>query len=773
MVTEKESINSGITIGNKKIGPGQPIFIIAEAGVNHDGTIEKARMLIDIAVAAGVDAVKFQTWKTKALILQRTKKAAYQEEQTGQENPGESQFDMIQKLELSYESFRELKQYCEQKGILFLSTPDEEESATFLNTLGVPCFKIGSGELNNPLYLKHVARFGKPIILSTGMGTIEECKRARDVLFSAGNTQLVMLHCTTDYPTPLTDVNMRAMKTLDVEMNTDLNHESSQLSQPPKLFPPVLIGYSDHTKGIAVPIAAAAMGACVIEKHFTYDTNADGPDHKASLSPEELREMVQKIRETETILGSAEKKPTQREIANKKVVRKSIVAKQPIAAGQVMHESMIVTKRADGAGVTAENYELVVGKKAVKYIGVDEVITKGHLEQTQTSHTRGTRQRCICVVTGTRADYGILSPVMRTIQKYPSLDLQVLACGMHLSEEFGSTINDIEKDGFVISETVEMLPQKDTGGAMAYAISKGMQGFVKKLTNLKPDIVVVLGDRIEAFSATVAASFLNIPVAHVSGGDKSKSGRDEEMRHAMTKFAKIHFPATKTSGERIIKMGEDPWRVFVVGEPSIDTMLQETLHTKEELQNLLPDTDFSQPYVLLVQHPLTTEAHAASKQIQESLEALKKAGIQTIVLYPNVDSGGREMIQTIKAYQNTPLFKVYKSLPHKVYLSVLKHAACIVGNSSSGIVEAPTFKLPAINIGIRQEGREHASNVIHVAPEEQAITKALQTALSPEFRNSLKDVVSPYGAGNTSEKIVKVLAEIKLDETLLKKTIAY
>lgn len=742
--------------GTRLIGHGQPVFIIAEAGVNHDGNLEKAKRLIDIAHEAGVDAVKFQTWKTEALILQGTKKAAYQEENTGKE---ESQFDMIKKLELPYEHFRELKQYCDEKGILFLSTPDEEESAQFLNGL-VPCFKIGSGELTNIFFLKCVAKLGKPIILSTGMGTVDECRKARDVIFSTGNKQLIMLHCTSDYPTPFSDVNLRAMETLDTEMNRDAG--------------PVLVGYSDHTEGISVPVVAAAQGAVVIEKHFTYDKNAAGPDHKASLSPDELKEMVRKIRETEIILGSAEKKPTPREQETKKVVRKSLVAKVPIARGEVITEENITAKRAEVRGFTADRFEEVVGRRAAKNIGVDEIIDEKNTMATDAVEAVSTNsKRKICVVTGTRAEYGILRPVIAAIKKHPNLELQLVAAGMHLSEEFGMTKNEIEKEGYAVDAMVDMLPETDDEAAMARAAARGITGFVEAFKKISPAIVVVLGDRIEAFAAAVAGSFLNIPVAHISGGDKTKAGRDEEMRHALTKFAKIHFPATKTSGERIVKMGEDAWRVFVVGEPSIDTMKEERLLEKEELKKYA-SLDFTKTYAVVVQHPVTTETEKAGEQMRATLAAVQKEKIPALVLYPNADSGGRRMIEVIKEYEKYEKeFAVVKSLPHVVYLSMMKHAACIVGNSSSGIVEAPTLKVPAVNIGIRQEGRECASNVVHVSQGEEQIRRAIKTVLSPPFKEQVKSCVNPYGEGNTSKKITDVLAAIPLDERLLKKTIAY
>lgn len=358
-----------IKIADRTIGKDEPCFIIAEAGVNHDGDIEKAKHLIDIAKESGADAVKFQTWITENLCMTNTKKAEYQKEHTGEG----SQFEMIKKLEISFKDFKALKEYCDKKGIIFMSTPDDRESAEFLVNLGIPAIKIGSGELNNLLYLKFLARFNKPIILSTGTGTLKDVKKAVDTLHETGNLDIVVLHCTTDYPTKLYDVNLRAMLTMKEQFN-------------------VLVGYSDHTLSMDVPVIARALGAVVIEKHFTYDKNAFGPDHKASFSPKELTEMVKSIRELdmlsvkkrmekarqtenfELIMGNAEKIPTERELENLLLIRKSIVAKTDIKAGQKITEDMLIMKRADEGGIPTDKYHEVVGKKAKNKIKKDTLI---------------------------------------------------------------------------------------------------------------------------------------------------------------------------------------------------------------------------------------------------------------------------------------------------------------------------------------------------------------------------------------------------------------
>ena len=328
------------------------VFIIAEAGVNHNGDINLAKKLIDVAVEAGVDAVKFQTWKTELLVTKEANQAEYQTENTG---INESQFDMLKRLELSYDEFRELKNYCDIKNIMFLSTPDEFESANFLCELQ-EIFKIGSGEITNLPYLRHIGKLNKKVILSTGMADIGEIEDALDVLVAAGTNKknIIVLHANTMYPTPMEDVNLRAMQTIG---NTfDVHY-----------------GYSDHTLGIEVDIAAVAMGATVIEKHFTLDKTMEGPDHKASLEPDELKAMVKAIRNIELALGSSVKKPSKSEKPNMQVARKSIVANCTIKKGERFSEDNLAIKR-PGNGISPMRWDEIVGTVSQKDYEVDELI---------------------------------------------------------------------------------------------------------------------------------------------------------------------------------------------------------------------------------------------------------------------------------------------------------------------------------------------------------------------------------------------------------------
>ena len=329
------------------------VFIIAEAGVNHNGSIELAKQLIDVAVEAGVDAVKFQTFKAENLVSKNAQKADYQKLTTSTD---ESQFEMIKKLELDVNTHKELIAYCQEKNITFLSTPFDHDSINMLNDLGLGIFKIPSGEITNLPYLRHIGSLGKRVVLSTGMATLQEVRSALTVLIKSGTKKenITILHANTMYPTPMEDVNLNAMLTIQKELD-------------------IAIGYSDHTIGIEVDIAAVAMGASIIEKHFTLDRSMKGPDHRSSLEPDELKVMVSAIRNIERALGSNKKKPSPSESVNIEVVRKSIVASQDIEKGEMLTVNNIMVKR-PGNGISPMKWDDIIGAVASKDYKIDDLI---------------------------------------------------------------------------------------------------------------------------------------------------------------------------------------------------------------------------------------------------------------------------------------------------------------------------------------------------------------------------------------------------------------
>lgn len=329
------------------------VFIIAEAGVNHNGDINIAKKLVDVAVDAGADAIKFQTFKAEELVCKNAKKAEYQKQYTEKD---ESQLEMLKKLQLDFDKHKELVNYCDSKGIMFLSTPFDLKSIDLLEELDLKIYKIPSGEITNYPYLKKIAGLKKKIIMSTGMCYLNEIKSALDVLKENGSKDedITILHCNTEYPTPIEDVNLNAMITMKNELNVE-------------------VGYSDHTLGIEVPIAAVAMGASVIEKHFTLDKQMEGPDHKSSLNPRQLKAMVEAIRNIEKALGSFKKEPSNSERKNLIIARKSIVAKYKIKKDQILNEENLTCKR-PGSGISPMMWSKVIGKKAMKNFSEDELI---------------------------------------------------------------------------------------------------------------------------------------------------------------------------------------------------------------------------------------------------------------------------------------------------------------------------------------------------------------------------------------------------------------
>jgi N,N'-diacetyllegionaminate synthase len=326
-------------------------YIIAEAGVNHNGDINIAKKLIDVAKDAGADAIKFQTFVSEKVISRYAPKAEYQNNNT---LPIESQLDMVKKLELSFEEFIELSKYCKSKEIEFLSTAFDFDSIDFLNSINMKRWKIPSGEITNLPYLIKVAKLHKPVILSTGMSTMEDIQSALSILKENEAGEIAVLHCTTEYPAPYGDVNLYAMNTIKKEFN-------------------IPVGYSDHTKGIEIPIAAVAMGATVIEKHFTLDRNMEGPDHKASLEPDELKAMINAIRNVEVALGTGDKKLAESEKKNITIARKSIIAKQNIKKGEIFTEDNLTVKR-PGNGISPMQWFEVMGKAATRDFEEDELI---------------------------------------------------------------------------------------------------------------------------------------------------------------------------------------------------------------------------------------------------------------------------------------------------------------------------------------------------------------------------------------------------------------
>lgn len=359
----------------------------------------------------------------------------------------------------------------------------------------------------------------------------------------------------------------------------------------------------------------------------------------------------------------------------------------------------------------------------------------------------------IAVFTGTRAEYGLLYWLLKDIQAHPSLELQLLVSAMHLSPEFGMTYKQIESDGFKITEKVEMLLSSDSAVGTVKSMGLGVIGFADALDRMKPDLLIILGDRFEALAAAQAAMILRVPIAHIHGGEVTEGAYDDAIRHAITKLSLLHFTSTDNHRNRVIQLGEHPNRVFNVGAVGLDHLQRTELMSVNKLSASL-DFKLDKPYFLVTYHPVTAASEPAKESFSNLLQALDQfPNHQVILTYPNADDGGREIIPLLEEYAAKKPERVLAipSLGQKRYLSAVKHAQAVVGNSSSGIIEVPSFKVPTINIGERQRGRMSAKSVISCPPTTQAISKALSSGL----KNDFSKVINPYGKGQASEAILK------------------
>ncbi|MEK8023144.1 MAG: UDP-N-acetylglucosamine 2-epimerase [Candidatus Hydrogenedentota bacterium] len=384
-------------------------------------------------------------------------------------------------------------------------------------------------------------------------------------------------------------------------------------------------------------------------------------------------------------------------------------------------------------------------------------------------------RRKICVVTGSRADYGVVYPVLRVLRDSMKIELSVIATAMHLAPEFGLTVREIEKAGFPIDARVDMLLGADTNAAMAKSIGIGVQGMAQALESIRPAIVLLPVDRAEHLAAAVAAATMNILIAHMNGGDVSGS-IDESYRHAISKFAHVHFPNCRSSADRLLRMGERPDRVHCVGDASLDNLFLEELPSGPAVRKKYALKE-KEDFIIAVFHPVSTESESASDQMKVFLAAVVASGMRTIFLSSNADAGGRGMVELLKRERKTASkIDYHTTLPHADYLALLREARALAGNSSSGILEAPSVGLPVVNVGTRQQGRERAGNVIDVPfepglPGINAITDALKKALHDEdFRGLARTCRSPYGDGHAAEKIVSILEDPALLVTDVQKT---
>lgn len=384
-------------------------------------------------------------------------------------------------------------------------------------------------------------------------------------------------------------------------------------------------------------------------------------------------------------------------------------------------------------------------------------------------------KRKVLGVTGIRSEYDIMSSVYRAIDNHPDLELSLIVTGAHLSDFYGNSKAEIIKDGFVIEDEIESLINGDSNSARVKGLAIQLQGMVQTVVRVQPDFLIVLGDREESISTALVGAYLNIPVVHLCGGDRVVGNVDDQVRHAVTKLAHIHCVTNQDSYERVIRLGEQAFRVFNTGNPGLDRILETPYLTDRELSDRLGiELSEGEPLILLIQHVISTEVEESYFQMKQTLEAVSRLGIKTILSYPNSDAGGQQMIKAIEEYKQLPFLHSFKNIPRLEFINLLKRAACMLGNSSSGILEAPLLKLPVVNVGNRQKGRLHAENVQFVPHDIVQIINAVQRAVFDEqYRNMVAKCANPYGDGHSSQRIAEILAEIAIDAKLLVKDLTY
>ena len=381
----------------------------------------------------------------------------------------------------------------------------------------------------------------------------------------------------------------------------------------------------------------------------------------------------------------------------------------------------------------------------------------------------------ILAVTGIRSEYFILQPIFEEIVNRDDLELKVVVTGAHLSPTYGETYKIIENDGYDILK-LETLLSTDTLSGRSKSLGIQIMGLTDIVSREQPDWLLVLGDREESLSTASVGTYMNIPLAHICGGDRVVGNIDDSVRHAVTKLAHLHFPTTKENGDRILKMGEEPWRVHVVGNPALDSIRKQPDLSYDYINGKLgTKLSSDKPFILLIKHPLSSEIKKSAEQMRVTLEAVAELGYETVLTYPNSDSGSYEMIKVIEEYiEKYDFIKAFKTLPRDIFVNLQRKAALLLGNSSSGILEAPFLKLPVVNVGNRQKQRQHSENVIFVPHNKERIKEAINKAIFDEdFKQICKNCSNPYGDGYSGERIARIIAETEINDKLINKQIVY
>lgn len=724
-----------LQIGGRKIGLEYPPLVIAEIGINHEGDILKAKKMIDDAYHAGAEIVKFQVHVIEDEMIPEAKKVI-------PGNATESIWNIMERCALSEDEDSELKEYTERLGMIYLSTPFSRAAAERLHRLGVKVYKIGSGECNNYPLIEHIASYGKPVILSTGMNDISSITPAVEILRKY-KIPFALLHCTSLYPTPYANVRLGALQELK------------------QAFPDAVLGLSDHSLGNYTCFSAVGLGASILEKHFTSDKTWPGPDVSISIDPRELKDLIFGSRAIHYALGG-KKIILQEEKPTIDFAYACVVSIKDIKKGEDFTKENIWVKRPGTGEIKAVDYPRLLGKIALCDIVKNQQISWKDAMDAFAQTNPATKKKKILFITGTRADFGKLKSLLATLNNSKLFDVHIFATGMHLLPSYGYTIDEIFKCGF---PNIHAFINHECPTTLGNILSNTIVGLGEYVKIIKPDMIVVHGDRVEALAGALVGSLNNIFVSHIEGGELSGT-IDEHIRHSVSKMSHLHFVANEEAKKRIIQLGEDVNNIYVIGSPDLDIMNSTLLPTLEETKHRY-DIPFNS-YGLLVYHAVTTELSTLKEQTENLADAVLESQFNYIVIYPN-DDPGVDIIQNIysQKFSNNPHIRIYPSLRFEHFLTLLKNAHFIIGNSSAGVRESLFYGIPAINIGTRQNNRvkiDECKNIINSSLDKNEILCNIRRFISAmnRFESS-----AHFGEGKSHIHFLEVLK----DENTWKKNI--
>lgn len=721
-------------------------FIIAEIGKNFIQTeddrepeeyLDNAKQLVLAAKTAGADAVKFQTHNLEDEQLNIDIISPH--------FSGSDRYNWVKRNNNAtpFEFWVKLKEFCDENGIMFFSTPMSRGAAKILERLDVPMWKIGSGDILDFPMLDYIASTNKPIIISTGMSTLEEVDKAINFL-KKRTDKIIILHCVSKYPCPKEELNLNTIRFLQKRYNLP-------------------VGFSDHSIGHESVLAAVNLGAKVIEKHFSFDRSLWGSDHKSSMTPDEFKSMVEDIRNDKITdwnsYGQENKILNIDESQFRPIFRKALVAGENIKKGEIIKSDMVYAMRPQKyiKGLPSEEYENVIGQIANKDFNKYDPINLIDLKP---------KKRKICFVITSKIHYARNKLIMQELKKREDIELQIILGASAILKQYGDVETWLKEDGFSADAKIIMNIEGGDNMAMTKTAGLGLIEFASALDKLDPDLVVVRGDRYEVLSAAIATVYMNKHLAHIEGGDVSGT-IDESVRHAITKLAHIHFTTNEESMRRVLKMGENPDYVFNYGSPDVEfAALSDAIITSDDINRIGVGTrsfDINEQFIMVMQHPVTTEVGKNRDNVIETLKAIVDLKIPTIWFWPNIDAGNDEIASAIRKFRENTDINNYthfiKYLPPEKFIALLRKTSCLVGNSSAGIKESSFLGVPVVNIGTRQNGRTRAVNVIDADYDYDQIRDAINKQIA--VKNSLvsSDI---YYKKDSSKKISKTLAEIDL-----------